>query len=97
MSTPEQIPAVARVCTVYRCAKEAELYLFVDRAEGFARVPEELLQRLGQTSEVLTLRLTPERKLARARAAEVLAAIAERGYYLQLPPDFHPARFTQGE
>jgi len=42
------------------------------------------------------LKLTPERKLARVKAVDVLAAIADKGFYLQLPPDFNPARFTMG-
>lgn len=86
-----------RICTVYRCAREKEMYIWVDRKEGTARLPGELLQAAGTLSEVLTLRLGPERRLARAKASEVLAAIAERGYYLQLPPDKQVTRFTMGE
>lgn len=85
------------LCTVYRSSREAELYVYVKREEGLSRVPPELLGKLGTTSEVLTMKLTPERKLARAKASDVLSAIAEKGFYLQLPPDFNPARFTQGE
>ena len=86
-----------RICTVFRCAREKDMYVWVDRQEGTARLPAELLAATGALSEVLSLRLVPERKLARANAAEVLAAIAERGYYLQLPPDKHVQRFTLGE
>jgi hypothetical protein len=89
--------ATALLCTIYRSAREQELYVYVERKEGLTRLPPELLARLGTTSEVMTIRLTPERKLARARAAEVLAAIAAKGYYLQLPPDFQPVQFTLGE
>jgi uncharacterized protein YcgL (UPF0745 family) len=85
------------LCTVYRSSREAELYLYVKREEALSRVPEDLLRKLGTTSEVLTMKLTPDRKLARAKAVDVLAAIAAKGFYLQLPPDFNPARFTQGE
>ena len=84
------------ICTVYRSSREAELYLYVKRDEGLARVPPDLLAKLGKTSEVLTLRLTPDRKLARVRAADVLLALADKGYYLQLPPDFNPQRFSLG-
>ncbi len=84
------------ICTVYRSSREAELYIYVKREDGLGRVPPELLVKLGQTSEVLTLRLTPERKLARVRAVDVLAALDEKGYYLQLPPDFNPQRFSLG-
>jgi uncharacterized protein YcgL (UPF0745 family) len=85
------------LCTVYRSSREAGLYLYVKREEALTKVPPELLGKFGATSEVLTMKLTPERKLARAKAADVLAAIAEKGFYLQLPPDFNPTRFTQGE
>jgi uncharacterized protein len=85
-----------QLCTVYRSAREAELYVYVKRAEGLSRLPPELLEKLGAASEVLTLKLTAERKLARVKAVDVLAALADKGYYLQLPPDFNPVRFTQG-
>ncbi len=84
------------LCTVYRSSREPELYLYVERSDGLTRVPEDLLARFGTLSEVLTLKLTAERKLARAKAPQVLAAIAEKGYYLQLPPDIYAAPFTLG-
>ncbi len=83
-------------CTVYRSSREPELYLYVAGNEGLARVPEDLLKRFGTLAEVMTLELTPERKLARAKAHQVLAAIAETGYYLQLPPDIYAAQFSLG-
>ena len=89
--TPDKL-----LCMVYRCSREAELYVYVKRDEGLAQLPEELRGKLGNLSEVMTLVLTPDRKLARARAADVMTAIANKGYYLQLPPDFNPARFTLG-
>jgi uncharacterized protein len=85
------------LCTIYRSNREREMYLFVNRAEGLSRVPEELLARLGTISEVMTIKLTPGRKLARAKAPDVLAAIAAKGFYIQLPPEMQPAVFTMGE
>lgn len=85
------------LCTVYRSSREKDMYVFVKRSEGISRMPQELLDMLGTTSEVMTLKLGPTRRLARANAGEVLAAIAEKGYYLQLPPDKQVTRFTQGE
>lgn len=75
-----------RICTVYRSPRREGMYLLVDRSEGLARVPEALLERFGTPQESMTLVLTPERRLARADTAEVLQAIGERGYYLQMPP-----------
>lgn len=85
------------LCTVYRCSREPEMYIYIDRSEGLARVPEDLQRRAGTLSEVMTIKLVPERKLARAKAPEVLAAIAQQGFYLQLPPDMQPVQFTMGE
>jgi hypothetical protein len=34
----------------------------------------------------MTLVLTPQRQLARVKAADVLEGIAERGFFLQMPP-----------
>ena len=84
------------ICTVYRSSREAELYIYVRREEALERVPVDLLAKMGNLSEVLTMKLTPERKLARVKAVDVLAAIADKGFSLQLPPDFNPARFTMG-
>lgn len=85
------------LCTIYRCSREPEMYVYVDRMEGLARVPEELQRRAGTLSEVMTIKLVPERKLARAKAPEVLEAIARQGFYLQLPPNLQPVQFTEGE
>jgi uncharacterized protein YcgL (UPF0745 family) len=75
-----------RICSIYRSAKVEGMYLFVDKAEGLARVPEALLQRFGKSELAMTLLISPERKLARADAATVLDAIAQQGFFLQLPP-----------
>lgn len=91
-----EVTAKPLICTVYRSSREAELYIYVRREEALTRVPPDLLAKLGNMSEVLTLKLTPERKLARVKTVDVLAAIAAKGFYLQLPPDFNPARFTLG-
>jgi len=62
------------------------MYLYVDKAEGMARVPLELLEQFGRPRAAFVFKLTPERKLALADAGQVLRQIAECGYYLQLPP-----------
>ena len=74
------------LCAVYRSKRREGLYLYVEKQVGLAKVPEELSQRFGQTELALLLMVTPEKKLARTNGATVLAAIAERGYYLQFPP-----------
>lgn len=76
----------AVLCNVYKSSREADLYLYVAREEGAARVPDPLLLRFGEPLLVLTLEISAQRKLAQADASKVLAAIADKGYYLQLPP-----------
>jgi len=74
------------ICAVYRSRRNPDTYLYVDHHEGLSRVPEALQRELGGTERAMTLVLTPERRLARTSAAEVLRAIREQGYYLQMPP-----------
>jgi uncharacterized protein YcgL (UPF0745 family) len=75
-----------RICTIYRSAKVEGMYLYVDKAEGLARVPEALLAQFGRAEVAMTLLLDTGRKLARANAEEVLQAIADQGFFLQMPP-----------
>lgn len=75
-----------RLVEIFRGTRKAESYLYVDKAQGLADVPEVLLAQFGEPRSVMTLMLDPQRKLARANAAEVLAKIEEQGYYLQMPP-----------
>jgi uncharacterized protein YcgL (UPF0745 family) len=84
-----------RQVVVYRSSRVADLYLFVDQQVGLVHVPAPLLARFGKPIEVLQIELTAERKLARSDAPAVLEAIAERGYYLQLPPVVDSAGSTR--
>ena len=71
---------------VFKATRREETYLYVERERGLQDIPEELLSQFGELVSVLSLQLTPEKKLARADAAEVLAQISDKGFYLQLPP-----------
>lgn len=75
-----------KICTVYRSPRREGMYLYVDKAEDLARVPEALLQQFGKPEQAMTLVLTPERKLARADVNRVLDALESTGYFLQMPP-----------
>lgn len=74
------------LCKIYRSIKRGDYYLFVKQDEDLSRVPEALLEYFGRHELAMTLALTPDRPLAVASAPEVLAALQEKGYYLQLPP-----------
>ncbi len=75
-----------RICEVFRSPRKPEMYLYVDKAAGYKDLPEALLAQFGEPEPVMTLLLTPDKRLARADATEVLAKIASQGFYLQMPP-----------
>jgi len=77
---------VKLICQIYRSPRQEGMYLYVDKQEGTERVPEALLAKFGVPEEAFALLLSAQRTLARADAAEVLAAIKEQGFYLQMPP-----------
>lgn len=74
------------LCQIFRSSRKEEMYLYVDKAHGLVDVPEVLMTQFGEPQAVMTLILDSQRKLARADTAEVLADIAEKGFYLQMPP-----------
>jgi uncharacterized protein YcgL (UPF0745 family) len=74
------------LCQVFRSAKKEEMYLYVNKSRGVEDVPDVLLAQFGELAPVMTLLLTPERKLARADTEVVLANIQDQGFYLQMPP-----------
>lgn len=74
------------LCSIYKSSKKDEMYLYVPKADGLKQVPEVLLSVFGTPRHVTDMMLTPERKLGRADIAQVLAKLAEQGFYLQLPP-----------
>lgn len=74
------------LCQIFRSSRQQEMYLYVELSRGLRDVPPELLARFGNATPVMTLQLTPERKLARADAIAVISSITEQGYYLQMPP-----------
>ena len=74
------------IVQVYKSPLRDEMYLYVDKARGLVDLPEALLTRFGEPQPVMTLPLSAGRKLARADAVQVLAAIEEQGFYLQMPP-----------
>ena len=77
-------------CVIFRCSKKQEMYLYVpyqaDPDAVLQGLPDGLEKLTGRLERVMELELTPDRKLARARVQEVMAALADKGFYLQMPP-----------
>lgn len=75
-----------RICSIYKSPRKREMYLYVDKREALARVPEALLSAFGAPQHAFDLLLTPERKLAREDIHKVLDNIEQQGFHLQMPP-----------
>ena len=74
------------MCSVYRSPNKEGMYSYVPKNDPFEQVPEALLQQFGTPGHVMDLLLTPERSLARVDVREVMAAVGNQGYFLQMPP-----------
>lgn len=74
------------ICSIYKSSKKDEMYLYVRKSEALTRVPEALLALFGTPKLFGTLMITPDKKLARVEATQVLSDIVEKGFYLQMPP-----------
>lgn len=83
-----------RAVVVFRSSRVDDMYLYVDATEQLSRVPGALLERFGTPIETLNLELDAQRRLARAKAIDVLDAIAKQGFYLQMPPS--PEQWQRG-
>lgn len=84
------------LCEIFKSPRKAEMYLYVERSRGLQDVPEVLLKQFGEPVSVMVLQLSPERRLARADTATVLAKIKEQGFYLQMPPTAAKLRSREG-
>lgn len=74
------------LCAIYRSAKKADTYLYVEQENDFTRVPQALLDMLGPLTLVMSLELNSQRKLAQADIVQVIQRLQQQGYYLQMPP-----------
>ncbi len=77
-------------CFVYKSRRKADTYLFLREDGGFAVLPADLAERLGELVFVIEIELSPQRQLAREDVVTVMANLAGRGWHLQLPPPPEP-------
>lgn len=74
------------VCDIYRCNKKEGMYIYVEKGKDIETLSVVLTQRTGRMSLAMTIVLTPDKKLANAKAADVIAVIENQAFYLQMPP-----------
>ena len=82
-------PAIEMECDVYKSQKKDETYLFIPTSATLSDLPDELLKVIGQAEKIMTLKLTPEKKMARGTATAVMKSIEEQGFHLQMPVKPH--------
>ena len=71
---------------VFRSARREGLYLYLRDDCCFEDLPKAVREAFGRPEKALELQLHPERRLARVDVNEVLAALDEHGFFVQLPP-----------
>jgi uncharacterized protein YcgL (UPF0745 family) len=73
-------------CVIYKGRKKPDSYLYVEHENDFSRVPQPLLDMLGELEWVMTLELSSRERLAQVDPQQVAQLLQEQGYFLQLPP-----------
>ena len=73
--------------SVFRSSKKSDTYLYVRRGQDWEKLPEPLRTIFGKPVHAMDLLLTPEKALARTTGKDVLEAIAEKDFYLQMPEE----------
>lgn len=82
------------ICSVYKSNKKVDYYLFVQKEEKFGRVPEALLNMLGNLEFVMDVNLNEREKLSQADPKEVKELISDQGYFLQMPESHYRSGST---
>ncbi len=73
-------------CSVFKSEKMELAYLYVKHDADLSELPTELLHSFGEPLWVMNISLTADRKLALAKATDVLDSVQNQGFYLQMPP-----------
>ena len=73
-------------CNIFNCARKPDTYLYLRAGMRPEELPEALRTLLGDLQQFLTLELSESSKLAQVNAGDVLDALNDQGYFLQLPP-----------
>ncbi|MCG5501637.1 YcgL domain-containing protein [Ectothiorhodospira lacustris] len=72
-------------CYVYRSSRKQDTYLYLPVKDDFSSLPDALMNVFGAPVFALEFELTPQRRLAREDAAQVMENLRIRGFHLQMP------------
>ena len=73
--------------SVFRSTKKTDTYIYVRRGQDWQELPEALRSIFGQPAHAMDLLLTPDKQLARTTGKEVLNALEEKDFFLQMPEE----------
>lgn len=73
--------------SVFRSSKKPDTYVYVRRGQAWKELPESLQGTFGKPVHAMDLIMTAERKLARTSGKQVLDAIEDKGFLLQMPEE----------
>lgn len=73
--------------SVFRSSLKSDTYIYVRRGQKWEELPESLRGIFGAPVHAMDLVMTPDRKLARTTGEQVLSAIAEKDFFLQMPEE----------
>ncbi|MGO1692253.1 MAG: YcgL domain-containing protein [Marinobacter sp.] len=73
--------------SVFRSSKKSDTYIFVRRGQKWDELPESLNAIFGNPIHSMDLVMTPDRKLSRTTGEQVLKAIADKDFFLQMPQE----------
>lgn len=72
-------------CYVYKSKRKINTYVYLCDRDDFSKLPEAIVQHLGQLELVLEFDLHSERKLAKENSEILLANLKTQGFHIQLP------------
>ncbi|MFT7337847.1 MAG: hypothetical protein ACI92B_001174 [Marinobacter maritimus] len=73
--------------SVFRSSKKSDTYLYVRRGQKWDELPESLRTIFGKPVHSMDLVMTLQRTLARTTGEQVLNAIADKDFFLQMPEE----------
>lgn len=74
-------------CYIYRCSAKPDMYIYLAEENGFDKIDEGLIKKLGQLSFAMSLELDNNSKLAREDPQKVIENLNNQGFHLQMPSD----------
>ncbi|MFT6269654.1 MAG: hypothetical protein ACJAVV_002481 [Alphaproteobacteria bacterium] len=75
-----------KLSAVYKSPRKADTFLYVEKRDDFAAVPEGLMKQFGVPIFVMLIPLSKRETVAGINRDKLVERIQAEGFYLQLPP-----------